>query len=139
MNIIWEEKENVWRRVQKLHCKFAFLKYIKPQKQIRKNFSLEVTFTKLFSRSSQKNCSLKNIITNLQLTLATVLLYKYTIQNWDQKLHMHISKIKFQLFQKQGYYIYVICIQIVASCIIQVSCNKKLLLLLQKKQGSRFF
>ena len=52
---------------------------------------------------------------------------------------MHISKIKFQLFQKQGYYIYVICIQIVASSIIQVSCNKKLLLLLQKKQGSRFF
>ena len=52
---------------------------------------------------------------------------------------MHISKIKFQLFQKQGYYIYVICIQIVASSIIQVSCNKKLLLLLQKKLGSRFF
>ena len=52
---------------------------------------------------------------------------------------MHISKIKFQLFQKQGYYIYVICIQIVASSIIQVSCNKKLLLLLKKKQGSRFF
>ena len=25
LNIIWEEKENVWRGVQKLHCKFAFL------------------------------------------------------------------------------------------------------------------